>query len=152
METRTKNKLLGKSSWFKKKGGRSKDDYGSKRGGPGSKPRGKEEQVASSTTPRSVIFVEQTPGGELAAKLRELFMRLEPTVGFYIKVVEKTGRSLMSQFPLTNLWDGVPCGREEDCVTCYQGAEVIPNCTRQSILYENVCAVCVPGAGGKEQI
>ena len=37
-------------------------------------------------------------------------------------------------------------------MTCYQGAEYLPNCTHQSILYENVCTACVPGAGKKEQV
>ena len=83
------------------------------------------------------MFVEQTPGGELASRLKELFKRLEPTIGFWLKVVERTGRSLQSAFPLTNLWDGAPCGREDECIPCYQGAEVVQNCTKQSVLYEN---------------
>ena len=33
-----------------------------------------------------------------------------------------------------------------DCVTCYQGADMVPDCTRQSVLYENVCSKCVPKA------
>ena len=103
-------------------------------------------------TPRSVLFVQQIPGGELATRLRELFIRLEPTVGFYIKVVEKTGRRLTSLFPLNNLWGGSICGREEDCRPCYQGAEVAPDCTQQSVLYENICAKCVPGARDKKPI
>ena len=77
----------------------------------------------------------QTPGGELAKRLRELFKRLEGTAGFYIKVVERAGRSVRSMFPLNNLWEGASGGRgEEEGITCYQGGEVIPNCTRQSIL------------------
>ena len=99
-----------------------------------------------------MLFVDQTPGGELAARLTELFLRIEPTIGLYIKVVEKAGRSLQGMFPLTSLWDGASCGRDKDCVTCYQSAEVLPDCTRQSILYENVCNRCVPGAGTKEQL
>ena len=99
-----------------------------------------------------MVFVEQTPGGELAARLRELFIRLEPTLGFYVKVVERTGRKLQDMFPLNNLWGGNSCGREGDCITCYQGAEVMPDCTQQSILYENVCSTCLPGATKKEQI
>ena len=71
--------------------------------------------------------------------------------GFYVKVVERTGRKLQSLFPL-NLWDGTMCGREQDCTTCYQGAETLPNCTRQSVVYENVCAKCVPGARSKEPV
>ena len=37
--------------------------------------------------PQKGRAVEQTPGGELAERLRELFKRLEGTVGFYIKMV-----------------------------------------------------------------
>ena len=72
--------------------------------------------------------------------------RVEPTIGFTVKIVELSGLSLQSQFPLTTLWDEAACGREGECVTCYQGAEMLPNCTKQSILYENVCHRCVPGA------
>ena len=74
-------------------------------------------------------------------------------MGFYIKVVERAGRSIRSLFPLNSLWEGASCGRgEKECVTCYQGGEVIPDCTKQSVLYENVCAVCIPKASSKEQI
>ena len=98
------------------------------------------------------MFVEQTRGEELASRLREMFLRVEPMVGFYIKVVERTGKSLQSMFPLTNLWEGVSCGREGECTTCYQGAEALPDCTRQSILYENICTSCVPGATGRRPV
>ena len=67
-------------------------------------------------------------------------------------MVEKAGRSVQGLFPLTTLWDGTSCGREQECITCYQGAEVLPDCTRQSVLYENVCTRCVPGATSKEQL
>ena len=29
---------------------------------------------------------------------------------------------------------------------------VLPLCTKKSVVYENVCATCLPGARGKEQI
>ena len=79
-------------------------------------------------------------------------MRLEPTVGFCVKVVERPGRNLQGLFPLTTLWDGASCGRSEDCITCYQGGEVFQNCTTQSILYQNVCTICVQGTTKKEQV
>ena len=44
------------------------------------------------------------------------------------------------------------CGREEDCRTCYQGAEVLPDCTKQSILYENLCVKCTPEARSKKPL
>ena len=77
--------------------------------------------------------------------------RLAPMLGFGIKIVERAGRTLRSQFPLSSLWDGAPCGRME-CVTCTQGADKIPPCTRKSLVYENICKECNQGAGGKEEV
>ena len=47
---------------------------------------------------RAVLFVEQNPLGELANRVRELIPRLEPTLGYSLKVVDRTGRSLSSLF------------------------------------------------------
>ena len=152
LEQRSRTKLLGSATWFKKRGSPAnrKDTLGKKRSRINRGGKGAGNTIASA--PRSVLFVEQTPGGELASRLKELFRRLEPTLGFWLKVVERTGRSLQSNFPLTNLWDGTPCGREQECIPCYQGAEAIQNCTKNSVLYENICATCVPEARGKEQV
>ena len=152
-EQRMRTKLIGKSSWFKRKGGRKVDWYGMKDGQNGGGRKGKvRRKVNTTTTPKSILFVDQTPGGELACRMRELFTRIEPTIGFHLKVVERTGLSLQSQFPLTTLWDGAPCGREGECITCYQGAERFPNCTQQSVVYENVCSQCVPSATGNKEL
>ena len=40
-----------------------------------------------------VLFVEQTQNGELAKRLREALRGMEHTLGFRVKVVERTGRS-----------------------------------------------------------
>ena len=86
---------------------------------------------------------------ELAKRIRESLRRMEPTLGFKVKVVERTGRSLGSNFPLNNLWAGVKCGRE-DCVTCEQGGEEdLPQCTQTNLVYENICVGCNPGATKK---
>ena len=69
---------------------------------------------------KSVIFIEYSEGGILAKKIREVLKRMEGIIKCKVKVVERTGQPLSRQFPLTNLWEGVPCGRE-DCVTCHQG-------------------------------
>ena len=53
--------------------------------------------------------------------------------------------------PLTTLWDGSGCGREE-CITCTQGAEMYPPCTQRSVLYENMCGVCNQGAKEAREI
>ena len=94
--------------------------------------------------------MENTPGGELARRLRELLNKNESILGFRIKVVERAGTPLARQFPLTNLFGGIPCGRT-DCTTCAQGGENLPPCTRRSVVYENVCTTCHPEAvEGKE--
>ena len=37
---------------------------------------------------RTVLFVEQTPGGALARRMRELFRGLGTTLGFKVKIAE----------------------------------------------------------------
>jgi len=83
--------------------------------------------------------------------MKELTRRLATSIGFGIKVVERNGSSLRSRFPLNNLWDGAPCGREE-CTTCTQGAELLPKCTKSSVVYENICRKCNEGAGAKKEL
>ena len=100
---------------------------------------------------RTVLFVENSKGGGLASRLKELNKKLAPTLGFGVKVIERTGSSLKSRFPLSNLWDGSKCGREE-CTMCNQGAEVLPNFTKPSVLYENICSVCNEGAAAKKEL
>ena len=100
---------------------------------------------------KSVLFVEHTKDGELSRRLREVIGRMAPMLGFSVKVVERTGRTLKSCFPQSSLWEGVHCGRPQ-CITCNQGAETLAPCTRKSLVYENICSECNPGAGGKEEI
>ena len=90
---------------------------------------------------KSVFFVENTEEGELMSRMKELMRRLTPSLGFKIKIVERSGSSLRSKFPLSTLWEGTKCGRQ-DCTTCNQGGEKLPPCTRTSVLYENVCSKC----------
>ena len=53
---------------------------------------------------RSVIFVEHTPDGMLAKRLREQVNRMEHIMGFKLKVVERTGTRLKDMFSPTNVW------------------------------------------------
>ena len=52
---------------------------------------------------RSVIFVEHTPDGMLAKRLREQVNRMEHIMGFKFKVVERTGTRLKDMFSPTNV-------------------------------------------------
>jgi hypothetical protein len=92
---------------------------------------------------RSVLFVEQTRGGKLMKLLKETQSRLTGMLGFKLKIEERGGTKLSMLLPNTNPWRGAPCGRA-DCVTCNQGGDHLPDCTRRNILYENICTVCNP--------
>ena len=100
---------------------------------------------------RAVIFVEQTPRGELAVQIREQLKNLEGLMGFKLRVVERTGRNILSNFQQTNTWKGLQCGREE-CITCNQEGEELPNCTRAGVVYESICVDCNPGATKKGEL
>ena len=76
---------------------------------------------------RAVLFIEQT--FELAKKMREQLVNLDPTLGFKATVVERTGRNILTTFPQTRTWGAIQCGREE-CVTCNQGMEELPDCMK----------------------
>ena len=101
---RIRKKLLSKTNWFKKR--RRKEDDGAS----GSKEHEVQGTFRNGSRKlkelelKSVLFVEQSPKGELASRLREALRRMEQTLGFRVKVVERTGRSLGSRFPLSSLW------------------------------------------------
>ena len=56
-----------------------------------------------------MLFCDFIKGRELVNSLRELMRRMERTLGFGVKVVERTGPTLRSQFPLSSLWEGTGC-------------------------------------------
>ena len=80
-----------------------------------------------------------------------MITRISPIIGFSIKIVERTGASLGSRFPQASLWEDQECGRES-CITCHQGGEQRIPCTKKSLVYENVCVSCNPGARSKEDV
>ena len=147
---RYKEKLMGKSTWFRK---RRVEDVPTERRNhrKTGKPSSKEQKPKEQLPTRSVIFVDNTEGGELATRMKDLMRRLSPSLGFNIKVVERNGSTLRSRFPVTNLWEGSQCGRS-DCTTCNQGAEKLPQCTKTSVLYENICHKCNEGAGSSKEL
>ena len=72
-------------------------------------------------------------------------------MGFRLRVVERTGRNILSNYKQTNSWKGLQCGRDE-CVTCHQGGEELPDCTRAGVVYESICLQCNPGAVKKGEL
>ena len=148
---RSRKKLLGKSNWFKER--RRQDEYMMDPEYRRTTKKERKKQESRTIAQKTVLFVEHTKKGELAAELRTLLSRLAPTLKFGIKVVERTGTALRNLFSQGSLWDGTKCGREEkDCITCHQECEVLPPCTRVSLVYENICTRCNPDARGKKDV
>ena len=154
---RYKKKVTGKSDWFKarRKPGTAEKETAKPHHSNG---EGRRKQGSGSYSPqgrdiktRTCLFVEHTPRGELAGRIREVLHQNEHILGFRVKVVERAGTPLSRQFPLTNLFGGVQCGRQ-DCTTCTQGGGGdLPQCTKRNLLYENICTNCHPEAKeGKE--
>ena len=77
--------------------------------------------------------MEQTPHGELVKRMREQLANLAPTLGYRVRVVERTGIKMVSSFPQSSAWRGEKCGRGE-CITCNQDIEDLPDCTRPSVV------------------
>ena len=146
---RIRKKLIGRSSWFKSRQ-KDKDTQEKRTGVMGTR---NQEAGASGHVlkTRSVLFVPQTPGGELAKRTREVLERLQPILGYKVRVVERTGTGLQQKLSQTSIWSGLACGRGP-CVTCNQGGEDLPLCTRSSVVYENICVICNPSAKNKGEL
>ena len=157
LSMRQMKKVTGATDWYRKRkreDGEDKTGLGGtvgSTGGLASKRRrlewtGEEKRMPT----RSVIFVDFTTDSGLAKMMRETLAKLETIIGCKVKTVERTGIPLTRQFPLTRLWDGIPCSRE-GCITCEQGGEEIYPCTRRSLTYKNICLRCHPGGGEKKE-
>ena len=146
--SRVKKRLLGNTSWYRRRKREETDGVRNQGGGrKGSKEDWKEDCLKT----RAVKFVEQTPRGELARRVKEQLQGLEGTLGFKLKVVERTGRSLKSVFSQGQTNQGLQCGRVT-CVTCNQEGEERPPCTLSSIVYESICKPCNPNCIKKGEL
>ena len=97
-----------------KEGGHWNDDGGEKTGK--SKPRTTRTQRGKKLSRKmpptvSVMFVEQTPGGQLAKLLQAAEDEMAAKTGYRIRVTEMSGSKLCHVMPNTNPWSGMMCGR-----------------------------------------
>ena len=97
---------------------------------------------------KSVMFVENTPGGELARRLTEAEMDLGKETGFRVRMAESAGSPLGVLLSSTNPWGPMDCTRH-DCVPCGQdGDEKVVNLQStvlaQWLLYSYLCYCMVP--------
>ena len=98
----------------------------------------------------TVLFVDQTPGGELAKKLQKIEDRLSLITGYRVRVTETAGSQLCRILPNTNPWKGLDCMRA-DCYPCSQGGEKLQDCKKRNIVYESSCLECNPEEENKSR-
>ena len=99
--------MTANTRWYKNKK-KSDEEEGVRKTGNGGDVR--KQKSTTHLRTRAVMFIDQTPQGELARRVRDQLQKLEMTLGFRIKVMEKTGRSLQGIFNQTQLWQGLQCG------------------------------------------
>ena len=145
---RNRAKLLGKTTWFKPRKNKEQSENPSEaRQCPASRPR-RAGKLAKPVLPdrndkqmrtTSVLFVEQTPGGELASRYRQAESNLSAITGFRIKVVEKTGTAVKNILHKSNPWEDGFCSRVS-CYPCQTGDE--KSCFTRNIVYTSQCVPC----------
>ena len=114
---------MGKSTWFKGGGGKI-SNTGTPSGGYWKRGSKNDNTGTGPLRTRTVLFVENTPNGELSKRIREQLARMEGIMGYKMKVVERVGTQLKDLFSLTNVWGGTVCGRN-NCTTCLQDCEEV---------------------------
>ena len=110
---REKEKAMKKKKWYKKDGG----------------PRY-----------NTVLFVETTPGGELAKKLKEREAELNKHNDWRIKIVEKCGRKMENILQNNNPFPEELC--QEKCFPCMSSNGKKSNCKKNNIGYKIPCITC----------
>ena len=147
-------KVLGKSTWYKRK--RSQEDADDDEHDPSyRRSPNKKRKVTkpdSYEDPMSLLFVERTEGGQLATKLRDMEPMLCKMTQGRVKIVEKNGRKLGQILVRKNPWAG-QCSRK-DCTVCQQEnpPKKAVECKKRSITYVNTCLLCKKDGNRTEYI
>ena len=83
--TRVRKKLLAKSTWFKKRRKREPKDEDGVQKGRSFRSTTKGSKYNRELEVKTVLFVVQSPRGELARRLRKSMKDMEQTLGFRVK-------------------------------------------------------------------
>ena len=126
--SRKRKKLLGPGNWFKTK--RKFENKKQKR----KKEKKEEPEVIT------VLFVPQTPGGELSKRLQRAEEKISKLTGEKVRMVEKAGRTVRQMLHKSNHWSGGVCGRDK-CLPCHSG-DGTQDCRDKNIVYDIVCSNC----------
>ena len=144
LAARNRKKLLSKTKWFKTKHQGAKNI--NKERGPqlaGGNPNKVKSSISKENTAEeipttSILFVDHTPGGELAKRFREAEQQLSQLTGFRVKIAERNGIAV-KQLLQNDPWALARCERP-DCYPCETGDK--QSCFTRNILYSHQCTAC----------
>ena len=140
--SRNRKKLTSKSSWFKKKKDQNKNEAPAEKSSENYRPRNKKSGKKPNTKEirtTTVLFVEQTPGGELANIFREKEKELSLITGFRVKIVERNGTRANQLLHKPNPWSNARC-QNAKCYPCENGD--ISDCSKRNLVYISSCIPC----------
>ena len=113
MGTRTRNKLMEKSTWFKRKripeGESSEGEMNCKIQRVVETHRREKSGPEEGLKTKTVLFVPFTKDRKLAKELREVESHLGTMTGYKQKVVERSGLQLTNTLSKSNHWSGQDC-------------------------------------------
>ena len=88
----------------------------------------------------TVLFVPQTPKGELARRLQVVESRISKLSGEKVKIVERGGTQVKQILHKSNPWSKGYCHRV-NCLTCLHG-DGTQSCFEKNIVYKISCKEC----------
>ena len=162
---RVRKKLTEKTSWYKKKRKRDDEEEEEERkpeerspakrmrkgGEQMTKDKKKEIERETEKTANmeeedqsviSVLFVPFTEGAELAKRVRNYETAAKESSGWFLKVVERGGDSLVDLLHRSDPWAGEDCARV-GCKPCWTkirtGKNKTQDCTKRNCIYETWC-------------
>ena len=135
---RNTNRLLGKSTWYRRKKNKKED----KKVGKKVYKKKREEKKDEKLRVKSVIMVPKTKDSLLAKSMQEMEKKLSCITKEKVKIQEVGSVSIRQLLVSSDVWGGQPCSRDH-CLCCANPKEKKQNCFKPSILYEISCYSCL---------
>ena len=150
LQTRLRKKLTERENWYKRT--TETDEYNEeheinkhKKHKYKKKHENHEKHDKKEHPIKSVMYVPQTPGSELAKLLRTNEEQLAKITGNKVKIIERAGVKLQDILTTANPWRGDDCLRT-NCLLCHTKNKTEQNmsqdCHKRSLVYETRCLTC----------
>ena len=134
-------KLIGKTSWYKRKAKKdNRQPETDSKGARGKEPKTDRSRPLTERRPSAILSMERTKGDKLITELRRQEQKINKFIMRKVKLVERNGQQVQQM--LTN---PDPCGDElcerPDCLPC-KGTEGKEICRTRIVVYSTRCKIC----------